>query len=160
MNTKKPKAIVYGWHQLGNFVLTSEVYWEESLFDEVFVYSLADDNKVFEDYTQYKPDLIISFGKQVEIPDFHLNKFYIHFDDLIDDSILANVIVCQTVFRHTEYQRPRFSIFTPTYKTGERIIRTYEGLAKQTFKNWEWVVVDDSPDEETWNILQDIATKD
>jgi glycosyltransferase involved in cell wall biosynthesis len=160
MNTKKPKAIVYGWHHLGNFVLTSEVYWEESLFDEVFVYSLPDDNKVFEDYTQYKPDLIISFGKQVEIPDFHLNKFYIHFDDLIDDSILANVIVCQTVFRHTEYQRPRFSIFTPTYKTGERIIRTYEGLAKQTFKNWEWVVVDDSPDEETWNLLQEIADKD
>lgn len=160
MNTKKPSAIVYGWHQLGEFVLESQIYWEESLFDEIFIYSLPYDNNVFDNYTQYKPDLIISFGERIEIPDFHLQKFHIHYDDLIDDTILANVVVCQTVFRHTEYKRPRFSIFTPTYKTGDRIKRTYEGLLKQTFLNWEWVVVDDSPDEDTWELLQDIAAKD
>jgi hypothetical protein len=160
MNTKKPSAIVYGWHQLGEFVLESQIYWEENLFDEVFVYSLPYNGDVFGDYTKHNPDLIISFGENIEIPDYHLQKFHIHYDDMLDDVIVANVIVCQTVFRHTEYQRPRFSIFTPTYKTGDRIIRTYEGLNQQTFLNWEWVVVDDSPDEETWEILQEIASKD
>jgi glycosyltransferase involved in cell wall biosynthesis len=51
-------------------------------------------------------------------------------------------------------------MFTPVYKTGERIKRTYEGLKNQTWTNWEWVVVDDSPDEETWKQLKEIASKD
>jgi len=97
-------------------------------------------------YTKYKPDLIISFGEEVNIPHYHLKRFHIHYDEPIDEAILANVIVCQTVFRNCEYFRPRFTIFTPTYKTGERIYRTYESLNNQTFDNWEWVVVDDSPD--------------
>jgi glycosyltransferase involved in cell wall biosynthesis len=78
----------------------------------------------------------------------------------MEDVILANVIACQTVFRNCAYFRPRFSIFTPTYKTGERVRRTYQGLKNQTFTNWEWVVIDDSPDDDTWEILQDIASKD
>lgn len=160
MTTKKPSAIVYGWHQLGDFVLTSEIYWEEGLYDEVYVYSLPHPENVSEDYTRYNPDLIISFGDVVNLPDIFLQNFHIHYDDLLDDVVLANVIVCQTVFRHTDYQRPDFSIFTPTYKTGDRILRTYAGLSQQTYNNWEWVVVDDSPDDETWEILRDIANKD
>lgn len=160
MTTKKPSAIVYGWHQLGDFVLTSEIYWEEGLYDEVYVYSLPYPENVSEDYTRYNPDLIISFGDVINLPDIFLQNFHIHYDDLLDDVILANVIICQTVFRHTDYQRPDFSIFTPTYKTGDRILRTYAGLSQQTYNNWEWVVVDDSPDDETWEILRDIANKD
>jgi glycosyltransferase involved in cell wall biosynthesis len=160
MNTKKPSAIVYGWHKLGESILHSHVYWEEHLYEEVTVYSLPYKNSVVEDYTMYRPDLIISFGKQIEIPHFHLNRFHIHYDELLEDVILANVIACQSVFRNCIYFRPRFSIFTPTYKTGERIRRTYEGLKNQTFNNWEWVVVDDSPDDDTWKILQEIASKD
>jgi glycosyltransferase involved in cell wall biosynthesis len=33
-------------------------------------------------------------------------------------------------------------------------------LKKQTFKNWEWVVVDDSPDDDTWKKLQEISNQD
>ena len=48
------------------------------------------------------------------------------------------------------------------HKTNERIIRAYESLKKQTYKNWEWVVVDDSPegDYKTWEMLKEIASKD
>jgi hypothetical protein len=58
--------------------------------------------------------------------------------------------------------RPMFSAFTGTYKTGERIKRTYQGLKDQTYPHWEWVVIDDSPSDhtETWDILQEIASKD
>ena len=160
MKTKKPSAIVYGWKELGEITLISEVYWEEHLFDEVTVYSLPFTNDVVGDYTKYKPDLIISFGNEIEMPHYHLTRFHIHYDNLIDDVILANVIVCQTVFRNTEYFRPRFSIFTPTYQTGERILRTYESLKNQVFDNWEWVVVDDSPDNETWDLLNQISKND
>lgn len=160
MKTKKPSAIVYGWHTQGEVILQSGVYWEDGLIDDVFVYSLPYTNDVPSDFTKYQPDLIISFGENIDVKHYNLGRLHIHYDELIDDSILANVIVCQTVFRHTDYIRPRFSIFTPTYKTGERIKRTYESLRNQTWVNWEWVVVDDSPDEETWKILKKIAAQD
>lgn len=160
MNTKKPSAIVYGWHTLGEVVLISDIYWEEGLHDEVNIYSIPYNGDVIGDYTKYKPDLIISIGEEIEIPHFHLTRFHIHYDELLPDLILANVIVCQSVFRSSTNYRPRFSIFTPTYKTGDRIFRTYEGLKNQLYNNWEWVVVDDSPDDDTWEKLQEIARKD
>ena len=115
---------------------------------------------MFEDYTKYKPDLIISFGEKINIPHYHLIQIHIHYDEVIFDNTLANDIVCQTVFKHCKVNRPRFSVFTPVYKTGERIRRTYEGLKNQKWDNWEWVVVDDSPDDETWEILQEISEID
>jgi len=160
MKTKIPSAIVYGWYREGTEVLMSDIYFEEALENEILVHFLPYKDSVLEDYTEHRPDLIISFVSEIRIPHFQLQKIHFHYDNYFADNILANIIVCQTVFKHCEVQRPRFSIFTPTYKTGERIFRTYEGLMKQVWTNWEWVVVDDSPDEETWECLKEIADKD
>ena len=160
MNTKKPSAIVYGWHKLGDTILFSDIYWEEYLHDEVNLYSLPYTGKVVEDYTRYRPDIILSIGEEIEIPHFHLKKIHVHVDEMLPDLVIANIIVCQSVFRHCEFPRPRFSIFTPTYKTNERIVRAYESLKNQTNTNWEWIVLDDSPDDVTWRLIQDIAAKD
>jgi hypothetical protein len=159
MKTKKPSAIVYNWDREGEVTLISDVYFEEYLHDEVIIYSLPYTDDVVGDYSRYKPDLIVSIGMDINIPHYHLRNIHIGYPNLLPDNILANDIVCNTVFKHCEVNRPRFSIFTPTYKTGERIKRTYDSLAKQTFTNWEWVVVDDSPDNQTWNILNEIAKK-
>ena len=160
MKTKKPSAIVYGWYRQGEEILISDVYFEEGLQDEVTVYSLPYTNNVEQDYSKYLPDLIISFGKEININHYHLRQIHVHHDELCGDNVLANIIVCQTVFRNTKVNRHRFSIFTPVYQTKERIIRTYQSLVNQTFSNWEWVVVDDSPDDETWKILQEISNQD
>lgn len=160
MKTKKPSAIVYNWDREGEVTLISDVYFEEYLHDEVIIYSLPYTDDVVGDYSRYKPDLIVSIGTDINIPHYHLRNIHIGYPNLLPDNVLANDIVCNTVFKHCEVNRPRFSIFTPTYKTGERIKRTYDSLAKQTFTNWEWVVVDDSPDNQTWNILNEIAKND
>lgn len=160
MKTKKPSAIVYGWHLKGEQILQSDVYWEEGLVDEVQIYSLPYTNDVFSDYSKYESDIIISIIDPIEINDPKLQAIHVHIDEVFADNILANVVVCQAVFRNCKYYRPKFSIFTPTYKTGDRIFRTYESLKKQTFKNWEWVVVDDSPDDDTWKKLQNISNQD
>ena len=56
---------------------------------------------------------------------------------------------------------PLVSVFTPTWKTGERIFRTYRSLCDQTYKNWEWVVYDDSPEGDgTWDLLKGIRAGD
>jgi len=160
MKTKKPSAILYNWDREGEVTLISDVYFEEYLHDEVIIYSLPYTDDVVGDYSRYKPDLIVSIGMDINIPHYHLRNIHIGYPNLLPDNVLANDIVCNTVFKHCEVNRPRFSIFTPTYKTGERIKRTYDSLAKQTFTNWEWVVVDDSPDNQTWNILNEIAKND
>ena len=160
MKTKKPSAIVYGWHKKGTEILTSDIYFQENLYDEVVVYSLPYTDDVLGDYTKHKPDLIISMGLKIDIPHYQLRRIHLQYSEILPDNILANDIVCKTVFKALEVVRPRFSVFTPTYQTGERIRRTYQGLVNQTLTNWEWVVVDDSPDEETWKILKEISDKD
>jgi glycosyltransferase involved in cell wall biosynthesis len=160
MKTKKPSAIVYGWYKEGEEILVSDVYFEEGLFDDVIIYSLPYSDTVVEDYSKYQPDLIISIGREIDVKHQYLKRIHIHMDDLLPDNVLANIVVCQTVFRSCKVNRPRFSVFTPVYKTGERIFRTYEGLKNQVFDDWEWIVVDDSPDEETWKLLKEISNND
>jgi len=160
MKTKKPTAIVYNWTEKGNVTLISDVYFQEGLFDEVLIYSIPYTGNIFEDYNKYKPELIVFFGRDnIEI-ETNLRKFFLKYDELIPDNVLANDIVCQSVFNSCKFFRPRFSMFTSAYQTGPRILRTYESLKNQTMTNWEWVVLDDSPDELTWELLKEISNKD
>jgi len=53
------------------------------------------------------------------------------------------------------------SLFTPVYNTGETLLRTWESVKKQTDKNWEWVIVNDSNDGGiTQGIAESIANSD
>lgn len=160
MKTKKPIAIVYNWNKFGEFTLRSEIYHEENLYDEVIVHSLKFPENIIEDVSRIKPDLIISFGTNLNLENETLQKRYIHYPNEIDEIILANDIIVQTTFINCEYPRPKFSIFTPTYNTGEKILRTYESIKNQTFSDWEWVVLDDSPNDDTWRLIKKISEKD
>ena len=44
MKTKKPSAIVYGWDEEGETILTSQINWEEHLFDD----------KIYEDIVYFQ----------------------------------------------------------------------------------------------------------
>ena len=160
MKTKKPSAIVYGWRELGTFTLTSDVYYEENLLDQVVVYSLPYTNDISKDFSLYKPDMIMGCDDRVSSDNKIISNRIIRYLSFPPDNILANDIVCQATFRNCQNLQPKFSIFTPTYNTGERIYRTYESLKKQTFDDWEWVIIDDSPNDETWGILQEISKND
>lgn len=53
------------------------------------------------------------------------------------------------------------SVFTATYHTPRAaLIRCYHSLTKQSYRNWEWVVYDDSKDNETFKRLTEIANTD
>jgi glycosyltransferase involved in cell wall biosynthesis len=46
-----------------------------------------------------------------------------------------------------------FSVITPTYNRGNTLFRVYESLLLQTFKNFEWIVVDDGSIDDTDEIV-------
>jgi len=53
---------------------------------------------------------------------------------------------------------PKVSIFTTTYKTGTRIFRPLKSIIAQTYDNWEWIIVDDSPGMENFDFIQSVIT--
>ena len=161
MRTRKPSAIVYGWPVSGTVILKSDIYFEENLFDDVVIHSLEYTGNVIEDYSFYKPDLIIAINKDIIVPSSRLREISIIYNYEIPGNVLANDIVCQTTFRNCNLSKPKFSIFTPTYETnGKKIDRLYQSLLNQTIDDWEWVIMDDSTSEYAWRKLNQIAEKD
>jgi glycosyltransferase involved in cell wall biosynthesis len=42
---------------------------------------------------------------------------------------------------------PLVSLFTTSYRSGGKILRPYFSLLRQTYTNWEWIILDDSNDD-------------
>lgn len=65
------------------------------------------------------------------------------------DPLPENKIIPLTKFASNT---PLVSVFTAAYKSKEKILRPYNSLLNQTYTNWEWVIVDDSGDDDvTYN---------
>lgn len=54
----------------------------------------------------------------------------------------------------------RFTVFTPTYNRGYIIEQLYNSLCRQTFREFEWVVVDDGSDDNTEEVMERIMARD
>lgn len=51
--------------------------------------------------------------------------------------------------------RPTFSLFTTTFNSYDKILRARNSILQQTLIDWEWVIVDDSPDDKHFQFLKD-----
>ena len=57
--------------------------------------------------------------------------------------------------------RPMITVFTPAYNREETLPALYESLAKQTCKDFEWVIVDDASSDGTEGLIRSyIDSKD
>jgi glycosyltransferase involved in cell wall biosynthesis len=56
--------------------------------------------------------------------------------------------------------RPVFSIFTSTFNSYDKIIRAFNSLKAQTLTDWEWVIMDDSPDDKHFMFLRKLMATD
>ena len=54
----------------------------------------------------------------------------------------------------------RITVFTPTFNRGYIISNLYNSLCKQSFKDFEWVVIDDGSVDNTKEIFDDILNND
>lgn len=47
-----------------------------------------------------------------------------------------------------------FTVFTPTYNRAHTLLRVYESLKHQTFRNFEWLIVDDGSTDNTRELVE------
>lgn len=52
----------------------------------------------------------------------------------------------------------KFSIITPTYKRSDMLIRAVKSVLDQTYTDWEMVIVNDSPDDTTYDSFEKTIT--
>ena len=54
----------------------------------------------------------------------------------------------------------RFTVFTPAYNRGYIIEQLFDSLCRQSFRDFEWVVVDDGSTDNTEEVMQRLMAKD
>ena len=56
--------------------------------------------------------------------------------------------------------QPLISVLMPAYNAEKFINEAIESILDQTYKNFEFIIVDDASSDDTWNIIQKYAKKD
>jgi glycosyltransferase involved in cell wall biosynthesis len=133
------------------------------------IYFISDDSKLnylfnsnYQILITYGPDESEYSSVNKIIPD-RVRGRWIHFKEITDLNQFNNSInycfvnICSLPRLKT---RPVFSIFTTTYNSYDKILRAYGSLKKQTFIDYEWVIIDDSPDESHFVFLKKLFSED
>jgi len=126
------------------------------------------DDNIQQILVEHRPKVIVTIGdaktfhKIWQLP-LEMRKRWIHYDSSSAPNIafgIMNCYVCNATEKRFPEQ-PLVSVFTPTYKTGDKIQRPFKSLLEQSYTNWEWVIYDDSPDDsKTFNEMCELAKQD
>ena len=94
--------------------------------------------------------------------EFEWRKRWLHYNSINDFQSyhIENCIFYCLVPSLAPKGDPLITVFTPTYESKHRIYRAWNTLLNQTFKNWEWVIIDDSKTEDTWLKLCSFKSQD
>ena len=74
--------------------------------------------------------------------------------DITEFNKIVNLFYINVCSIDRELTRPVFSLFTPSFNSFEKILRVYTSLKHQTFKDWEWIIIDDSLDDKNFDFLR------
>lgn len=104
-------------------------------------------------------DCIITIGNEIDFTplsnlSFEYRKRWIHLEEFNSNHIAESIVnvFINNINRCRNHNEKLFSIFTCTYKsTDEMIDRLYDSLCLQTYKNWNWFILDDTPDDSVIN---------
>lgn len=114
-----------------------------------------------------RPVAILSVGNRDKFPSlavapYRVGRMWEHFGSVEELEKMGPKVFGNFIDRALgEDRRPLISVFTPTYRTGDRIFRPAASLMAQKYDNWEWVAFDDSGDEgKTFEMLSGMAEKE
>jgi glycosyltransferase involved in cell wall biosynthesis len=164
---KYPYVIFYRFEYFSNidkFFIENNNKLNCSIFftcDKNDLYKLYDSNyQILVTYGDKESDYIDIVNSIIAV---RMRRRWIHFTNIESiDNFNRGVNYC---FIHNctldrEIIRPIFSIFTPSYNSYHKIERAYNSLKNQTFKDWEFIIIDDSPDDNHFNFLRKLLIND
>jgi glycosyltransferase involved in cell wall biosynthesis len=100
---------------------------------------------------EYNNELLEIISKEMFVKRLHLT----HLPDIDTFNKYVNVKYITNCSLSREFLRPTFSLFTPSYNSYHKIMRVYNSLKVQTLKDWEWIIIDDSPDDKHFQFLRE-----
>lgn len=90
-------------------------------------------------------------------------KRWIHMKEINDIhrfNYSVNYCYIDNVLRNREETRPVFSLFTTCFNSYQKIIRAYDSIKAQQLLDWEWVILDDSPEDAHFFYLRNLFYND
>src|SRR5690606_31766614 len=130
-----------------------------------FSYEITSDHITLNKMYDPNYPVLVTYGSTPEeyytdvykvIPD-RMNHRWVHITSSHTiDQINNGVNSCFIDVAIAERSRTRvtYSIFTTCFNSYEKIDRVYESIKNQTFIDWEWVILDDSPDDKHFDDLR------
>lgn len=99
---------------------------------------------------------INNYPEMSELP-FEYRKKWCHYDNF-NIEVINNTIINTFKYNIQRENKPiKFSFFTCTYNTGEyRLKRLYNSIINQTYNEWNWFILDDSPNNETIDLIESL----
>ena len=113
---------------------------------------------VFEKNKEKYQDIVSTFNSNFSNRIFHFTEFTKNWVEEFNKFVNETFITICSLPR--EKTRPTFSIFTSTFNSFDKIIRAFNSLKSQTLQNWEWVIMDDSPDDKNFKYLVSQLSQD
>ena len=108
---------------------------------------------------EYKNDLLSVLSKEMLIRHIHMDA-NVTISSVKEFNDVMNMLFVNLCAKNRSLTRPTFSLFTTSFNSYDKILRVYNSLEKQTLKDWEWVIVDDSPDDNHFEFLRNNVDND
>jgi len=164
---KYPYVIFYKLEEysvIDNFFINNSEMLNCTIF---FTSDKNDLNKLYDSSYQ----ILVTYGESVPIYNSNVLSIitermrdrWIHFNEIksIDEFNRAvNYCFIHNCMFDREHIRPIFSVFTPAYNSYHKIERAYNSLKNQTLKDWEFIIMDDSPDDNHFTFLRNLTLND
>ena len=167
-DTKNSKITVciFGKHIDTLFSEKNAPEYEENTF---ILLNYENDYQLNDIIKKYDPHVYITFGDWQKYKilcgaPYEIRKRWMNYPtDVSLDQLGEDALNCyvHSTFNYDVNESPLVSIFTPAYRSSQKIFRPLQSLLNQTYKNWEWIIVDDSDDDDkTFNLLKEISEID
>jgi len=106
-------------------------------------------------YGQIESNILTVISENMLVRRTHIDVENNIFDSINHFNNYINSLYIELCSLERSTVRPTFSLFTSSYNSYHKILRVYNSLLKQTLVDWEWIIIDDSPDDNNFKFLRD-----
>lgn len=145
-----------------SIIKTRKIFeYDEENFDLLVLEDLKD---IYQKITDFKGfDCIITIGDvdctNLNNAEFEVRKRWVHLEEFNKDAIVDSIlyVFLGNIGRKRQNGEKLFSVFTCTFNTEIPIFdRLYNSLLSQTYRNWNWWILDDSTNDDILNHVKEL----